>query len=497
MKRIILFFVALFVTIGFYSCKKALLDINQNPNSASYSTPQLTMPVAIENAARRANTSYNSLGFWVGYYSTSSGFSKPVETYTYDITSSFLATVWDNIFNNIEDFNYVEQKAKEQKLPVYEAISKVMKAYDYHQMVDLWGKVPYSDALKGESGNYSPKFDDGQIIYEDLIKKIDTAISIFKNPGTANTINSGVDATKILLFGNLIKTSGGQAFLNQWIKLSNTLKLKLLVQQSQISGRDAYIKQNLAGLTPADFLGLGDDALINPGYTTATAQLNPWYGNFYKAYQSAGDGYNSTVASAYAVSSYLGENDPRISYFYTKDPTATTFLGSVFGDPSGTPKSARIGAPSLQATGPSIIFTAAESLFLQAEAAQRGYITGDAQSLYEAAVQASFNYTGNSAGYTAYMAQTSPDIQWNLATDKIKLIISQKWFAMNGINILSAYNDFRRTGFPNAPLSTDANSKGKVPVRLMYPQRETLLNTANVLAAGNVDVFTTTVFWDK
>jgi len=68
---------------------------------------------------------------------------------------------------------------------------------------------------------------------------------------------------------------------------------------------------------------------------------------------------------------------------------------------------------------------------------------------------------------------------------------------MNGIDILAAYNDFRRTGFPAVPLSTDANSKGKVPVRIFYPQRETLLNNANVVAQGNVDVFTSTVFWDK
>lgn len=494
MKRLIFSITILGAVIAFSGCKKDFLDINQNPNSASYSTPQLTMPVALENAARIANTSYVSLGFWVGYYSTSSGFSKPVETYTYDITSSFLAGAWDNLYNNLEDINYVEQKAKEQKLPVYEAIAKVMKAYDYHQLVDLWGKVPYSEALKG-AGNLSPKYDDGQAIYEDLVKKIDTAVSLFKQPATGLSIAASTDATKILLFGDLITSADIPTFLNMWVKFANTLKLKLLVQQSQIPGRDAYIKQNLIGLTPADFLGLGDDALVNPGYTTG--KLNPLYGYYYKAYQSSGDGYNSTVASDYAVTSYLATNDPRISYFYTKNPTAATYLGSVFGDPSGTPKSANIGAPLLNATGDAVIMTAAESLFLQAEAAYRGYITGDPQTLYQNAVLASFQYTGNAANYAAYMAQADPNIQWTLATDKIKLIITQKWFANNNIDVLAAYNDFRRTGFPNAPLSTDANSKGKVPVRLFYPTRESQLNTANVLAAGNVDVFTTTVFWDK
>lgn len=496
MKRIIFSFTFLAVIIGFAACKKKLLDINQNPNSASYSTPQLTMPVALERAARYANTSYVSLGFWVGYYATSSGFAKPVETYTYDITSSFMAGVYDNLYNNLEDIDYVEQAAKTEKLPVYEAIAKVMKAYDFQQLVDLWGKVPYSQALLG-SKELSPQYDDGQAIYEDLVKKIDTAIVLFKSPAAPVSINSSVDAQKILLFGSLIKSSGSDAFLTQWIKLSNTLKLKLLVQQSQMQGRDAYIKQNLAGLTSADFLGLGDDALVNPGYTTATAQLNPWYGYFYKSYQSSGDNFNSTVASDYAINAYQSASDPRISYFYTIDASDSVFKGSVFGDPSGTPKASKIGAPSLNATGNAIIFTAAESLFLQAEAAQRGYITGDAQTLYQNAILASFQYTGKASAYDAYISQSNADVQWSLAPDKIKLIITQKWYAMNGIDVLAAYNDFRRTGFPNTPLSTDANSKGKIPVRLFYPQRETLLNTANVLAAGNIDVFSSKIFWNQ
>ena len=496
MKRIIfsiIFFAAVF---GFYSCKKQLLDINQNPNSASYSTPQLTMPVSLERAARYANTSYVSLGFWIGYYATSSGFAKPVETYTYDITSSFMAAVWDNLYDNLEDIDYVEQSAKTEKLPVYEGIAKVMKAYDFQQLVDVWGKVPYSQALSGAK-ELAPQYDDGQEIYEDLVKKIDTAISLFKSPGAPVSINSSVDGSKILLFGDLIQSGNTDGFLTQWIKFSNTLKLKLLVQQSQMQGRDNYIKQNLTGLTASDFLGLGDDALINPGYTTATAQLNPWYGFFYKSYQSSGDNYNSTVASDYAITSYEATSDPRISYFYTIDPSDSVYKGSVFGDPSGTPKASKIGTPSLNATGNAIIFTAAESLFLQAEAAQRGYITGDPQSLYQDAVLASFQYTDKASAYDSYMAQPGDDVQWDLATDKIKLIITQKWYAMNGIDVLAAYNDFRRTGFPDAPLSTDVNSKGKIPVRLFYPQRETLLNTANVLAAGNVDVFSTKIFWNN
>ena len=265
MKKILLSFV-MFAMLGMVSCKKDLLDINNDPNRATYSTPQLTMPIALENAARIANTSYFNLAFWMGYWATSNGFAKPVETYTYNITSSYMQGVWDNLYNNLADFDYIEKQAVSQNLPVYEGIAKVMKAYDFHQIVDLWGNVPYSEALKG-AANLSPKYDAGETIYDGLVKQIDSAVAIFKRPATAATINVPLDKAKILLFGSKLNVNDPDgssiAFLKMWIKFANTLKLKLLVQQSQL-GKDAYIKSELQGLTANDFLAIGEDALVNP-----------------------------------------------------------------------------------------------------------------------------------------------------------------------------------------------------------------------------------------
>src|SRR6476661_7813453 len=100
MRRIFLSF-AVLATLMMAGCKKDLLDINNDPNRAVISTPKLTMPVALEGAARVSNQSYFSLAFWTGYWATSAGFSKPGEVYTYDITNTFLAAVWDNLYNNI------------------------------------------------------------------------------------------------------------------------------------------------------------------------------------------------------------------------------------------------------------------------------------------------------------------------------------------------------------------------------------------------------------
>jgi len=501
MKRIIFSFAA-FAFLAIAGCKKDLLDINTNPNSATYSTPQLTMPLALDGAARVSQTQFFSLAYWTGYWATSSGFSKPTETYTYNITSSFQSGAWDALYDNIADFDYIEKSAVEQNLPVYRAIAMVMKAYDFHQLVDLWGDVPYTEALQG-AANTAPKYDQGQAIYEDLVMQIDTAITIFKSPAASASISVSTDMSKILLFGNILKSNdpsgSSTAFLNMWIKFANTLKLQLLINQSQISGREAYIKGELAGLSANDFLTLGEDAVVNSGYQASTGKTNPFYGAFYKSPGSAADNYNSIRASDYAAKAYTANNDPRVSYYYNKGSQAT-YLGSVFGDPTGTNNAAAVGTGLLNVTGNAIIMIASESLFLQAEAAQRGYVSGSAKQMFQDAVLASFQYDNVADASTAvekYLAQSSSDVNWDLATDKIKLIITQKWFALNGIDILSSYNDLRRTGYPNVPLSTDPNSAGKMPVRILYPQREITTNGASVSAQGSVDPFTTTVFWDK
>lgn len=499
MNRIIISITALLL-LTTTSCKKDLLDINQDPNRATFSTPQLTMPLALEGAARISQQAFiGNISMWVGYHATPAGFSKPNETYTYDISNTYLSGYWDNLYNNIADFDYVEKSAVSQNLPVYQAIAKVMKAYDFHQLVDLWGNVPYSEALQGTTGTFAPKYDDGQAIYEDLVKQIDSAILIFKKPATALTINSAIDKQKIILFGSLLSTGTSTApFLTRWIKFANTLKLNLLMNQTKISGRDAYIKQNLTGLTRADFLDLGEDATVNPGYQNIAGKLSPLFGLNYTAPGTASDTYKSVKASDYGVKEYLRLADPRISFYYDKG-TQATYTGSVFGDPAGV-QGASIGLGLLDPTAPAPLMIASESLFLVAEAIQRGYIAGNAKQAYQDAVLASFQYDKIANASTAaatYLAQTNADANWDLATDKIRIIIYQKWFALNSIDVLAVYNDYRRTGFPTVPLSTDPSSKGSIPRRLLYPQRESLVNTANVGAQGTINPLTSRVFWDK
>src|SRR5213076_3271432 len=117
--------------------------------------------------------------------------------------------------------------------------------------------------------------------------------------------------------------------------------------------------------------------------------------------------------------------------------------------------------------------------FLEAEAAQRGWIPGDPATLYAGAIRASMEQYGiPAADIGAYLAQ--PRVQYNPATG-LTQIAYQKWVSlfMQG---MEAWTEVRRTGVPTLVPGPNA-VLAKIPERLPYSDNEAVLNKANLDAA--------------
>jgi len=482
------------------ACKKDFLDINTNPNKPADVTPGLVLTNALNSTAVNTTGSINFYRFastWTGYWNYSGAVSAFAEERSYQFTTNYTPAVstWDNLYHNLEDYDYVEKQSALSGNTFYNAMAKTMKAYDFHNLVDIFGNIPYSDALKS-TASIRPKYDKAQDIYEDLAKKLDTAANYFKD-------NVGKVASSDAAFDIMYKGDAAK-----WGKFANTLKLRILLRQSEMPGRSTYILAEIAKITAngLGYIGSGDGGLVNPGYTNSSGKQNPFWTQF--GYSPVGktaptDGHRFYIASEYAINFYQGNNDPRLSKLYTTidDGNGTTYSGSAFGPTAGNAdnpqfKSA-IGTGLLKgADMAQPLLTDFESLFLQAEAAQRAYISADPRALYESAVQQCFTYLG--AGNAAtYLAANSVS-NWSLAPDKLTLIMTQKWAAMNGINDMETWADYRRLNIPaDIPISNNpAASIRKVPVRLLYPQSEYNYNPDNVLAQGTISQFTTRIFWD-
>jgi len=153
-----------------------------------------------------------------------------------------------------------------------------------------------------------------------------------------------------------------------------------------------------------------------------------------------------------------------------------------------------IGTPTKSAP----ILTDFESLFIQAEAAERGLLAGDVKTLYERAVTRSFIYMGlTSTEASTFLSQENLKINIDLTANKRETILTQKWAALNGIAPFEIWTDYRRTGYPlGLVFSADpARANDTPPVRLLYPQDEINVNNSNVLAVGTINAFTSKIFW--
>ena len=145
------------------------------------------------------------------------------------------------------------------------------------------------------------------------------------------------------------------------------------------------------------------------------------------------------------------------------------------------------------------VMLAAESYFLQAEAAERTFITGDPQTLYDAGITASFAHLGATLGTYIGDVNAEPIKGYAASTDKIRAIMYQKSIALCNTNGLEAWIEYTRTGYiNNIPMPMGSSSPtGQKPLKLMYPTSELASNSANVPAQTVNDVFTTGPFWKQ
>jgi hypothetical protein len=248
------------------SCKKSWLDINSNPSALPYSTPDYLFTGAVNRVASQSLGPHELGSYWSGQWTYSNTYIISTTIFAYQFNNTNF-NYWDGWYDVLKDFQSSIDLADQTGQPYMKGPAKVMKAYVMQQVVDCYGDAPFSDALKG-SASLAPKFDDQKTVYENLIKLLDEAIADLK----ANAFQPQGTAADIVMKGNV----------TNWVRFANSLKLRILIRQSRIPGRDAYIipEINKAAATTEGFLVSGQDAGSNPGYLQSAGKMNPYYENW-------------------------------------------------------------------------------------------------------------------------------------------------------------------------------------------------------------------------
>ncbi len=475
-------------------CQK-FLDVNKNLNSPTPSSVQMSF---VLSAAERNIANNMALG---------TGLGNTMAVYTHSMTGrvgadryNAGASGWDGLYGALANLNVIIERGGLENRFRYVGIAKILKAYTFSILVDVYGDVPFTDFDQFLTGSFQPKFDKGATIYPKLFTLLDEGIADLNN----TTVNPSVPGADDYIYkGNV----------TNWIKAANTIKLKLYTQVRRVQDVKAAVTALLA--SPATLINTQAESFMLPyGPIGATDDRHPAFGD-YNATQRGGQlfspwlyeimkGVNPTILT--------GAVDPRIPYYIYNQKTAIGgtngvpencteyrdggFISIVFGstgpcrDGSNSqtyslfgiyPAGGRfdVGAgisintigPQNAGTGaiPHQFLTYADRLYLEAELILTGVVTGDARAVFSKAMDESFAQVDYLIGNfvkpgSAGASQTVPLIAplpattaykasvlaaYNLGNDakKLEYIITEKW--INRIeNPIDNYNDYRRTGYP-------------------------------------------------
>jgi hypothetical protein len=491
--------VALLALGAAVACQTDLTALNQNPNSPTTAPAGPLFTSATRSSLATLQNSFNTL-------SMTSLFAQHVAQIQYidEDRGHIRPTTLDALFNNLyvgplEDYQKIIDGAA--SLPSTAGPAKVMQQWVFQNITDLWGDVPYSEALKGDATtpNFKPTYDAQKDIYDGMLASLTAASASMVGGNSA--ADPGLGSADPIYKGDVAK----------WIKLSNSLRARMALRLSQVDPAKAQAQLTAAFGGAGVFTSNADNARLSwPGDGVYD---NPWSSNF-----STRDDHRMAKT---LIDQLVSTNDPRLPIYAqpTKaDPTVyagmqngldNTFTSTYFNTTSrpgaifypGATTYGTFGSSAGKAT-PSYIMTYAEVSFIKAEAAMRGWAgltPAQAAQFYNDGVTASITQWGGTAAQAAtYLAQSS--VAFNPATG-LEQIGVQKWIALFTQGT-EAWSEYRRTGFPTTIVAGPkmySDTPG-IAMRLTYAPAELAVNQAGLdaaIARQGADLTTTKVWWDK
>jgi hypothetical protein len=477
MKKIYLVFIVLIALT--VSCTKNFEEMNTDkkhpvevPGETLFSNAQ----VALADQIASTNVNLNVWKLYAQYWTE----TTYIDEANYDIVNRTIPdntyrTYYRNILVDLKEATKLISDApadgeaagiaKANKLQIIE----LLNVYTYHRMVDMFGDIPYSQALDIDN-NITPAYDDASGIYTDLLNRIDGAV------GSLNDSEGS--------FGGADLYYGGD--VEAWVKFAYSLKLKIGIALSDFSNSDA--KAAVEAAAPKVFESSEDDCKLV--YTGTTPNTNPLYEDLVLS------GRKDFVPANTIVDIMNGLADPRRDDYFEINGLSQ-YTGGIYGYSNSYLNYSHISDKIQVAEFPCPILTYSEVEFYLAEAAARGFnVDGNAESHYNAGIESSIiEWGGTTADYEAYVAQASVAY----GGDWKEKIGTQSWIASYTRGFLG-WTTWRRLDFPelNIPESPESDD-GQVPKRFLYPVNEQTLNAANYYsAASNIggDIMSNKLFWD-
>jgi hypothetical protein len=509
-----------------FSCSDKLEELNQNPNAVDPTTanPNLMIPTVLSNTAR----DYARLG-----YGNIAGVAQHMQEdgwYTGFNHYLWVPENWGGWYGALRTNELVIERAKTLNWPFHQGVGLAMRGFIFGVITDLWGDAPYTEALKGGAAAAitHPKYDSQETIYLGIIEDLKAASALFAQKNTtgiiaANDIIYGGNAEKWQRFTNSL-------LLRYYMRISEKLpqvakagietvyQSGIYIQSSSDDAKHSWLGTDAANSFPTAGGFTSDDSGFRRRKASATLldvmlenndpRTKVWFQPVFCRWvadptlEAAVDPFirkNGVLTNIVSLTEVQYNAEIAAGNKFTRHYNPNKFsvpinTNEYVGLPAGlltpdgynynpTPgqtvenqhvsQMAKMFKDRTHSLLPMRLASAAETAFILAEAAQKGWNVGNAATHYNKGVQESLNAWGVGNAYSAYIAQ--PGVAYNNTQERI---MQQKWIA-SFTSATEAWFDFRRTGLP-ALKAGPASAVPQLPLKFIYGQNEANNNAANL-----------------
>lgn len=486
MKKIYNYLIVALVAIGMLCSCSNFDDLNTNPDSPTTVTPEMLATKLILGTTKPSTSKafFNS-----NFLMKQLAWGEGSVDYQYNKMGRSGFGGYTSLVNGVK----MVELADDNNPNAFQALNKFVKAFTVFYISMEMGDVPYSDALQGETGNITPKYDSQKDVMLQILDDLEEAYT---------------------LFGQAKKFDGDPVFggdVNKWQKTVASFELKVLMNLSRVADdADLKVKERFATIVSNKKLMESNDDNYQLVFSEKKGQRYPMYKDDFN--------YNMYPMLSTTIVDVMKQNqDYRL--FYIAEPSDAKVKAGI----DASSWDAYIGVnPSLpfheisekyssdnfcnlnlryknNAAGePFITVGYADQCFILAEAAVRGWISGSADTYYKKGIEASMRFIADHTpeNYAHGRVLTdeviadflqNPAIQLtNGEADGLEMILTQRYLAWFLHSPWNSYYEYRRTGYPKLPINPETSLnevKTELPQRWMYPESESQYNKANLQEA--------------
>ncbi|HTJ50445.1 MAG TPA: SusD/RagB family nutrient-binding outer membrane lipoprotein [Cyclobacteriaceae bacterium] len=507
------------------SCDKNFEQMNIDPTKLSGANMNFNYVFTSAELITSGNSDANAYEDWRANLIYGSCITQHLSSTTgywagdkYLFNAGYLSSYWDANYNNsIRNIVAVVENIKDDpKQSNFYQIARIFKAFMFQRMTDTYGNIPYSEAGLGYiKGITTPKYDDQQAIYDDLLAELkDAAEKLDAN--APNTIGS----SDLIYAGDPVK----------WKKFAYSEMVRLAMRLSKVDATkaEAWVKTAVDG---GVFTSNDDNAILkhqdaSPNSSggqiangtgsvlglidPTSARVSETFINYLKNNDDPRLTYIATVVADPTVATDMGDSDPAIQIGQPNGydlAGGTTDISKAPNYPGDVNKYSVVNRTTFAKTTAATFFlTNSETQLLLAEASFRGWISASSPDVYYrkgvVAAMTQLSQTGASPGISDADANDYVDNNPYNGADALNQINTQYWVA-TFLDELESWANWRRSDFPVlTPVNYFGNATaGTIPRRYTYPNGEPAKNPVNYSDAvskliGKADKMTSRVWWD-